>query len=615
MSNRNTLAVFLVLPALLAGCASRQVTESEKAPYFDAAYDDKNRAPASISPQVFKLDGENVTIDPLYMRTKADFHFSMGEALSYEGRSKEAIENFKTTLIYDSESSTVHLRLAAEYMRLGMMSEAVTQAEYAADKNPTSVDANLFLGGVYSGMKAYDRAMSHYQKVLKLDPQNLEAPLYIGALYSEQKQYDKAVDYFQRLIKSENYPTPYLAWYYIGRVRSEQKTPAAMKLSLQAFDNSLKQKPDFADAAIAKASVYLQEDDVPKAIATYKQYQVENGPEPRVAEGLAQLYIEREDYESAIEQLKLVDKSGDSSLTVKMKLSLLLIETKKFSDAIALLESILEEAPDSDKVRFYLAAVYEETGKYELALSNFKKIQDNSQFYSEAMVHAAYLQKGFGKIDDAVELLSEAIKKKQDNPQLYAMLASLLDDKGLVENALTTLEKGIEIHPDHAQLRFYYGTMSDKVGRKDVVISEMKKVLELEPEHVQGLNYLAFTLAEMDANLQDAEALAKRALSLEPQDGYILDTLGWIYYKQGKYADAVKALEAAHRAQPEVSIIAEHLGDAYMKKSLAEKAMRMYEKAVALETDNIKIQELRKKITAIERQNLDTAQRTPASAP
>ncbi|MEN0057302.1 MAG: hypothetical protein AAGB31_00580, partial [Bdellovibrio sp.] len=84
--------------------------------------------------------------------------------------------------------------------------------------------------------------------------------------------------------------------------------------------------------------------------------------------------------------------------------------------------------------------------------------------------------------------------------------------------------------------------MNDRLGNKDVVIKEMQRVLEIDPNHVQGMNYLAFTWAEMNKNLGEAEKLARRALELEPQDGYVLDTLGWILYKQKRFNESIKFL-------------------------------------------------------------------------
>ena len=109
----------------LSACATFTGSDSGKAPYYEASFDDKNRAPASFTPPtIIAKDGE-ATLDPLYMRTQADYYFSMGETYALEGNSQKAIEAFKMTLIYDQNSPAVNMRLAAEYLKQGMVSESL----------------------------------------------------------------------------------------------------------------------------------------------------------------------------------------------------------------------------------------------------------------------------------------------------------------------------------------------------------------------------------------------------------------------------------------------------------------------------------------------------------
>lgn len=606
---QKTLAVGLLLS--LTACATFSTNESDKATYFDAAFDDKNRAPASLTPPTPSSDSDS-TIDPLHMRTQADYFYAMGEALSLEGNTSKAIESFKMTLVYDQNSPSVHMRLASEYLKQGMVTESLQQAELAAQKDPKSVDAHLLLGGLYSSMKLYPKAMDQYQTVIKLNPANTEAPLYIGALYSEQKQPEKAVKYFESLAKNPNYQTPHLVYYYIGRVRLEQNDPKFQKAAEAALKKSLELKPDFVDALLVLGSYFSKNKQDDRAIELYRRYQKTQSPSPKVAEVLAQIYVEKGQYELAFEQLEILESDSDEPLNVKMKMALILIEQKKYEKAVQKLEDILKEAPESDKVRFYLAAVYEETKQNTKAIAEFKRIPSVSQYFGEATVHAAYLLKGLGRLEEAMEVASKGLAERKDQPQIYAMYASLLDEKTDYKGALKILKAGLDKFPSNAQLRFYYGTIYDRLGDKAMVIAEMKKVIEIDPDHVQGLNYLAFTWAEQGEHLDAAEKLARRALELEPQDGYVLDTLGWILYKKNQFVEAIRVLEAAHRYQSTVSVIAEHLGDAYHKQAMTEKAKKMYRRAADLETDKKKVEEIRGKITAIEKQELSNP-RMPAS--
>src|SRR6185437_14030650 len=137
--------------------------------------------------------------------------------------------------------------------------------------------------------------------------------------------------------------------------------------------------------------------------------------------------------------------------------------------------------------------------------------------------------------------------------------------------------------------------------------------IALNKDNVQALNYLAYTYADTSQSLDDAEVLAKRAVELKKEDAYIRDTLGWVYFKEGRYAEAVRELEFAFKMKSDESIIAEHLGDAYYAFQLVAKARDMYQKAVKLETDATNINKIRNKLQTIDQARASDKPRLPAS--
>lgn len=598
----------------ISGCASSNMNQknegvSEPGVYYDSAINDHNLPPLAMRPNIIDSNG-NAIVDPTYVRTQADYNYSLAEAYSMEGNSAKAIEAFKLTLVYDPTSAPVHLRLAAEYIKSGKIVDALEYTQKTIKLQPNNVNALMLLAGIYSSLRTYDKAILTYEKVLSIEPNNNEAPIYLGAVYTEQKRYDEAVISFEKVLKNSEYQSPYLIYYYIGKVRAEQGKNQASEV---AYKKSIDIKPDYSEATLSLAALYLEGKSDDKAVQILSKFQKKYGPNLKMAEILAQKYLDKEKFDDAYEQLEVVEKLSPDTLSAKLKMAFILIEKKIYDKGIAKLNEILDEAPESDKVRFYLAALYEETKDNKLALKNYMMIPVASQFYGESMIHAAYILKSDNQADKAVKVLEESISKKPDYANLYAMLASLLDEGQQYQKAQNILEKGIALHPENAQLHFYLGTINDKLGNKDKVYASMKKVIELDPNHVQGLNYLAFSFAEEKSHLDEAEKYAERALDLEPTDGYIMDTLGWVLYQKGDFGTAIKYLELAQKTQPTVSIIAEHLGDAYLKQSMVEKAKKMYHKAVDLENDEKKIESLKQKISSIENQRFHE-NRLPASA-
>lgn len=590
--------VLLFVSVFLGGCSSLQ--RLEKALFKESTLNNLNPAPEKMSPPD-RTTGAKI-IDPVHNRTLADYHYTMGEALSMDGQSQKAIEEFKLTLIYDPNSATVHLRLAAEFIKQGLMSEAIEQAELAIEVEPSSLDGRLLLGGLYSTLRMYDVAMKQYDYLAIQYPDNLEIPIYRGALLAEQKRYPEAEQAFLNLAKSPKNKEPAKAYHYLGRVQFQQDSKESKEKGIQSMVKAVSLAPENEEYVMALAKMYEENDQKKLAFSILSSFQDKFGPKRSVARSLSVMYLENEQYAKALKELEIVESYEPENLNIKVKIALILIEQKEYDQAIDKLEEIIRVAPESDKIRFYLGAVYEEVKNHKLAYEHFSKILPGSAYYSEAVVHAAYLQKLLGNTPEAIKVIEVAIAERDDVPQFYTFYASLLDDIKSYDKAVRMLEKAVVKFPDHAQIRFFLGSMWDRKGNKTRSVEEMKKVLDIDENHVQALNFLAYTYAEIGGDLEAAEMMAFRALDQNPDDGYILDTVGWIMYKKGNYKDAIKYLEAAHKNVSQESIIAEHLGDAYFRYDLIDKARKMYLKAVAIAEDETRIREIRTKLSTIENQ-------------
>lgn len=601
-----------VATLIFSGTACTTVGQKDGAAYRDSTLANQNPAPKKISPPDYAPEGTAPAVmDDAYLSSQADYHFTMGETLSYEGQSARAVEEFKTTLIYDPKSIHVRLRLAAEYVRMGTITEAVEQGEIAVEMAPQDVEARMLLGGLYSGLKMFDPARAQFAEILKINPEHGEAAIYLGALLAEQKKFEESIKYFEALAKNHNFGETEKAYYYIGRVRSEQGGEHLDEAE-KAFGKALDIKPEYPEAAVALAMLYRAENKEKQMEALLKSYQEKFGPEHEMARQLSHYYLEKEKFDSALEQLEIVDSFERDNLNIKIQIALILIEQKKYEQAAVRLEDVLQQAPESDKVRYYLGAVYEEINRPDLAVMHYKKIPANSTYFAEAVVHSAHMLKTAGHLAKAVDLIENGIKQQEDVPQLYAYYATLLDESKAFKKAVTMLTGAVEKFPTNTQLRFFLGTMQDRLGNSKETILQMSKVIEQDKDHVQALNYLAYTYAELGKNLDDATALAHHALELQPNDGYILDTIGWIHFKKGEVEEAIKYLEAAHKAKVDESIIAEHLGDAYLRHQMWQKAQKMYQKAADLERDNDHNRKIKEKIANVQTQSQQLS-RSPAS--
>lgn len=597
------LLLVLLISFQIVGCAT-----SSLASFKGSALTNPDPAPKNLAPD--SLSSENPLVDPVYMTSQADYHFTLAESLSLEGKSQKAIEEFRLTLLYDPQSVLVQLRMATEYIRLGMVTEAIETAQAAIEIEPNNIDGRMMMGGLYTSLKAFDKALVHYRKVLEVEPFHTEAAILVGGLLAEQRKYKEAVDHLEVLTKAKKFEEPEKAFYFIGRIRTEQDTPQ-LDLAEKAFRHALTIKPDFPEAAYALAGVLKKMGKENEGMKLLKSFQDKYGPQKDMARALSQYYLASEDYDRAYEQLSYLESFERDNLNVKVQMALILVERQRFEEAAERFEEILLQSPESDKIRFYLGAVYEELSRWNLAEENYAKVPASSSYYVDAVVHSAQIIHKQKNLKDAIQLVENAIEARSDQAPLYAFLASLLDEGKMFVKAEKMLLEATQRFPKNAQLQFFLGSVYDRLGKTDKLTSQMRKVLDLDPQHAQAMNYLAYVLADKNLNLEEAEQLARTALDLQPQDPYVLDTMGWVFFKQGRMDLSVQYLEAAYKLRGDEAVIVEHLADAYFKMQMVQKAQAYYRKSIELSQDDQYKKKIADKLVNLERQKEPS--RVPAS--
>ncbi len=577
---------------LVAGCSH---LGGGKSPFISQAANLQSEVPDDLRIPDQKTD----QADDTYMNTKADYHFTLAESYSLQNDSAKAVENYKMALVYDQESPQIRYRLALEYVKLGLITEAMNQCQEALKSNAQHKDSALLLGGLMSAMQMYDQALELYKKTLSFYPDDMETSLFIGALYAEKGEFSQSIAHFKKMVRNPKIKEKAQAWYYLGRVYSSKPNPEYQNAE-SAFATSLKLQPEATDVVLALGGVYEKQNKNEKLKKLYKRFQEENGSDHVIAERLAQIYLDEDKLNEAIEQLKIVEAYDAQNLNISLKIALIMIEQKEYNPAIAKLERILEQYPDSEKVRFYLGALYEEVKDYRAAIQQFDTIEFGSSYYEDSVMHSSYLHKLMGDMDQAIAKVRSGLEHKKDSPKFWILHASLLDESNQVGEAEAVLQKAVQRFPEDIQIHFQLGSVYDRLGKKDKTVEHMQKVLGLDENHVQALNYLAYVYADGTDNLKTAEELVRKALQLQPGDGYIMDTLGWVLFKQDRIAEAVRTLEKAFQKESKEAIIAEHLGDAYFRHKLPRKAKEMYMRAAELETNDSTKKKIQSKIESIE---------------
>jgi tetratricopeptide (TPR) repeat protein len=148
------------------------------------------------------------------------------------------------------------------------------------------------------------------------------------------------------------------------------------------------------------------------------------------------------------------------------------------------------------------------------------------------------------------------------------------------EEAEMTFTDALDIFEDSDELHFSLSVLYEETKRFDDMVRHLKETIRINPEHADALNFLGYSYAEKGIKLEEARTLITRALEIKPNNGYITDSLGWVYFKMGRYEKAIETLEKAVGFLKDDPILYEHLGDAYHAKSKKLKAVEAWKRAI-----------------------------------
>ncbi len=330
-------------------------------------------------------------------------------------------------------------------------------------------------------------------------------------------------------------------------------------------------------------------------IQTYQDILKQNPQHVRASMELGSAYLVRGMYDDADELLIPLGQRSQWDPEVIRKLVELYLTPKKYDLAIEILQIMLKGVPQSSELHYLLAVAYKELEQADSALEHFLAVKPDSSFYQNAAFQIAFIFQQQGKLQDTIDTFKKVIAASPDNPELYLYMGSFYEEIEDFQNAETTLKSGLKLDPKNSDLLFRLGVVYDKWGRKSDCIETMKTVIRLEPENASALNYLGYTYADLGQNLDEAERLVLEALKFRPDDGYIIDSLGWIYYQKGLYPRALDSLKDAAERIPDDPVILEHLADVYLKIDEPRKALELYRRAL-MNAEKDKVEHLQKKI-------------------
>jgi tetratricopeptide (TPR) repeat protein len=311
---------------------------------------------------------------------------------------------------------------------------------------------------------------------------------------------------------------------------------------------------------------------------------------------LGETQMDGNDLEGAIATFEEIERRFPDDMRSIVRLGFLKYEARDFAGAASRFERALSADPDEYEFAFFLGVARRRTGASDAAIRAFERIPVDHGHYAEARTQIASVLERRGDYRGALAEVERASAVAPSRPlDLYR--ATLRAKIGDFEGAVAELERLLEQQPEDDELLYSIGMLYGEAKRTDEALRYMRLALDRNPDNASALNYIGYTWAEKGMNLDEAERMIARAVELRPDDGYIVDSLGWVHYmrakalvQQGRSREAQQhldvALEHLGRADKLTGgdpVVSEHLGDAYLLLDQKRRALDHFEEAIRLE--------------------------------
>ncbi len=430
--------------------------------------------------------------------------------------------------------------------RSGQLGGAIKEYQAALSSDKHSPLLHVRIGGVYLKQGAIQRAFDEFQKALTLDPAQPEALRWIAMLHASQGDLDKSIEAYEQLLKSE---------------------------------------PKDQTALSTLADLYVLQGELQKAIDVYYRLISEFGSTSQLHFNLGILYGRLNRYRDSTEELSRALELAPEAVEIRVAMGLTYELDGQFDNAVGHYEDAIRMEPLNPRLYHHAARALLSAKRYAESAAEYQAVLDLMPRDVEAIMGLVRVWLAQNRFDDAAVFLNKKLKELGNPPELYVALGIVYREAKQAGEAMRAFQRAVDLKEDYAQAHFYLAAQLDQLGRRDLARQNLRRTLEIEANHADAMNYLGYLDTEAGDNLDEAKALIERALSLDPDNGAYVDSMGWIYFKLGRLDDAITYLERASRLLDSDPVIFEHLGDAYFGKKELELARRNWQRALKLKPD------------------------------
>ncbi len=312
---------------------------------------------------------------------------------------------------------------------------------------------------------------------------------------------------------------------------------------------------------------------------------VEGDPSPTNVLDHALLLLAAQQNDAAVSELETLSSQPGTAAVALRLLGLLDLQAGRLDKATQRFAELLATGKFADDCFYYLGLIAERLGDAPRAMRFYGQVQSGDNAVT-ALLRASNLLESHGEAPAAQELLDHLIEDEPARaPEVFAARAKIYSDAGNAQRAIEVLDKGMLEYPDSVDIRYAVASTYEDQGQVKLALRELKDVLKSRPDDPAAMNAYGYTLADHNEDLKRARTLIEHAYAEAPRNAAILDSLGWVLYRQGHPDEALKYLKSAY-ADDRGADIGAHLGEVLWQSGKRDEAEKVWAEAGKDDSDN-----------------------------
>lgn len=310
----------------------------------------------------------------------------------------------------------------------------------------------------------------------------------------------------------------------------------------------------------------------------------------------ARLLVRLKQNDDARKEFERLAKAQPDNANLLFSMGLLSLQIEDFEQAKSYLQSAAPKLNDVNQQRahYYLGQVEEQLDHPDKALKWFEKVR-TGEFAFDAVLRSAVLLAQMDKMPEAIGLLhSLHVNSKPQAVKLILLESELLSKNGKTDDAIIILTRSLKRFPDEIDILYARGMLLESIDELDKMEADMRRIIDLEPNHIHAINSLGYTLADRTDRIKEALELVQRAHRLQPDNPYVLDSVGWAYYRAGNHAKSIEFLRKALTTFPDTEVYL-HLTEVLWESGQQQEAKAVLKRALAEAPDDKRLKKFQQK--------------------